>query len=549
MPVSKATLARKIRATVQGHAALVERDGTQDVPESFQFNFGGELEESSKTMRDYIKNIYNYLASYATFSIPSSTDEARGAQQQRNMLFAIRALFTLFNSPNGILRDKFQNRTYTVDDLDECIPRSYDDLEELEDISCIFQFKRHSDDENNPWVYSWLLAVEGIAISRGSKQPIHKLVTSLLKLVIGSCKDDTGVQLPLAELVKLKGTSTAYYWYLSNKNTTMYYHAFEEYMSLRSCMTKIHSFYSHTGSRQHPMDCYDDSPDWSMMMLSTKSPDEIIAMCDLVIANPDTDGLFDFPFLSRCLVLPATKEISDREIDTPYIFGKFYGNDKLINLFYDDSATNNAVYHRNSNQLLSHSYYINGGRINVIESTKEGEEGKLLLPYFDKANRARLDLTGEKPYWISVGASIEEYSDRQPVANCAYEYGSARFVKIWSPSRNAYAECNTFIPETFDTIFGAELEDYRDSYRAYNINGSEELVPNSMFVTVDGHRVLRGETTLLFDGSSAITASVIDNQERYQRIPSLGIFDLNQANHATVFNNINLTGNTSNDAA
>ena len=65
MAVSTVTLAKRIKATIQGHAAIVERDGTQAVPSAFNFNFGGEglgagKQTKTKTYKNHPSG-FNYI--------------------------------------------------------------------------------------------------------------------------------------------------------------------------------------------------------------------------------------------------------------------------------------------------------------------------------------------------------------------------------------------------------------------------------------------------------------------------------------------------------
>lgn len=547
MAASALTLAKKTKAVMLAHQSLVELDGTQDVPSSFNFNFGGELREAGDNLRAYVGLIADAVKQElrnTAFSelVPQATDDSREAGLLRNQLFAHRALTSIQKSANGLLKSKFQIRTYGVEEIKDALSleSSAQPLAELDDYSAVLQFKRHDEDANNQWIFSWMFTVEGVSVSRGVRQPIHKMITSLLKLVIVPVSDTSVVQAALAELAKFKGNSKPYYWYVSNKDTAMWYQAFAEYLALSSCMSKSNDYYNHTGPRQHPMDCYDNSPDWRLMTISERSPEEIIEMCDLVLANPaEADSLFKFPFLSRCLALPTSKETSGKDVSAaPYIMGKFYGNDKLIKFFYDDRSDSDiGVYHKNNNGLLLGSYYIDGGRIPAIPTTRAGEEGTFLLPYFDRHNKARLVVEDDQTWWVSVGKQIDKY--REPVAKCAYEYGSARFEYFWSPSKNGYRSINSFCPQTFETIFGPELEDFRESYIDYSINGNVQSIPNKMFVAIDGVSVLRGEVTSLYDGTQVISANVINNQERYLRIAGFGLFDMQNSAHAGVYSTLN----------
>ena len=496
MSVSPLTLAKKIKTLITNHPTLVARDGTGDVPKAFNFKFGGELLEAGKDVRKQVKIITTELyEELGGLTLPAITDTSREATKVRTTIFTFRALYSIHNSPNGLLKAKFQVRTYGIDELSDNLPFSWDAIQVLDGCSGVYQFKRHDEDENNPWVYSWIFTVDGVSVSRGTKQPIHKLITSLLKCVDLSKVTSPKVQKALATLAKMKAAVKPYHWFLSNKDTAMWYQAFSEYKSLTSCMSKPHSYYSHTGPRQHPMDCYDDSPDWSLMLLSDMLPEDIIEMCDLVIANPgDAATLFKFPWLTRCLVLPTALETSGHAWETPYVMGKFYGEEKLIELFYGGNS-DSEPYHKNDNGLLSGSYHIDGGRIPAILTTRESEEGKYLLPYFDKANKARLIKEDGVEYWVSAGRDRSKYRD--PIAKCVYDAGVAKFEEIWSPANNGYTTVNSYVPQTFDTIFGPEVEDYRSQYIEYDISGTTQLIPTSMFEQVEGVKALRGAITRL----------------------------------------------------
>ncbi len=537
MAVSAATLAKKVKATVLNHPSLVARDGTQDVPKSFNFNFGGELQEAGTTVRSHIDVIVNNIKEFLVHSdlsaiVPAADNESKEAQKLRIQLYAFRALYSLSTSPNGILKSIFQVRAMGSIDVADKLGFESNALSAMEECTAVFQFKRHATDDNNPWIHSWILTVEGVSVSRGAKQPIHKLVSSLLKLIDLPSEYDSTTQAALAELAKMKGNAKPYYWYLSNQDTAMWYQAFTSYASLGSCMSKEHSFYSHTGARQHPMDCYDDSPDWSLMFISEQSPEEIIAMCDLALANPsEASSLFKFPWLSRSLVLPTAKETSGRTMDkAPYVMGKFYGLDKLVKFFLDESQ--NSPYCSNNNGLLMGSAEIEGGIIPAIKSTRSGKENHYMLPYFDKANKARLITVDGKEYWSSVTGDFRGRF-RDPIAKCSYDSGSARFEYIWSPAEGGYVSVGSFTPNLFNTIFGLELESYRETYQEHTINGTVQLVPGNMFETIAGQRVLRGEITSLYDGHRVITADVIANPERYVRVEGFGLFDLTITNHVS----------------
>lgn len=539
MAASALTLAKKTKALLLAHQDLVVADGTQEVPASFNFNFGGKLQEAGNNIRSFIGNISGnirnafYEADVNTY-IPPADDESREAVNKRNQLFAYRAIHSLYNSANGLLKTKFQIRTYGVGEVNEAIGNNLSAFAPMEDCTAVLQFRRHDEDSNNPWVYSWIFTVEGVSITRGAKQPIHKFVSALLKIITLPVVSGVEVQAALAELAKMKGTAKPYYWFLTNQDITMWYQAIGKELSLTSCMSKPNDFYNHTGPRQHPMDCYNDSPDWRLMMLTDKSPEQIIQMCELAISNPsEATSLYKFPFVSRAMVLPTSKETSKNDMTTlaPYVMGKFYGNDKLVRFFYDDNTK--SPYCNGNNGLLAGSYYIDGGRIQAIPSTREDETSKFLLPYFDKNNRARLVVEDGQAWWESQGKDFTGH--REPIAKCAYEYGSARFEQFWSPACNAYHGINTFAPITFDTIFGPELDNFRDDYTEYTVNGSVQLVPESMFVRVGSRSVLRGEISILYDGTHAITHDVVADNERYLRVEGFGLFDVSNPTHLEVY--------------
>lgn len=539
MAVSALTLAKKIKALVANHPALVERDGTTDVPASFNFNFGGELEEASKKVRETLTPLVDALKTASidltTSWYPAKDDVSREAQKKRAMLYSLRALYTLKSSPRGLIRNSFQNRTYTADEVNEMIS-NWDNINAtLCDSVAVFQFKRHDLNTNNPWVYSWMLAVDGVSVSRGAKQPLHKLISSLLKLIEWPEASNSVANNTVATLAKLKGNENAHYWYLSNQDTTMMYQAFSRYAALNSCMSKDTGWYGHTGTGQHPMDCYDDSPDWSLMTISEMSPEAITEMCDLVIANPDeADTLFKFPFLTRCLVLPTSKETSKNTFTTPYVMGKFYGQDKLVNFFYDNNS--NSVYELNKNSLLSGSHYIDGGRIKAIKTTKSCD-AKYLLPYFDKHNRARFVVDDEgNEWWVSLGKSTTNYVE--PIAKCSYEKGSPIWLSFYSPHYNGYYEFSSYTLDTFETIFGTELERFRDDYVNYTLNGNTLLLPPKLLVHCRGKYVLQGEITNLYDGEAELTENIVNNPKQYAQIAGFGLFNLKKPLHKEVYNNI-----------
>lgn len=539
MGVSTLTLAKKIKALVQRHPALVAEDGTDNVEHGLALNFEGDTNETVDAIRGFSATILNKIAASLQNEpidrwVPELEDNTREAQKKRIALFAARAIHSIKASPRGLLRTSFQTRTFSHDEVYETINFDYNTLSRrLEESSGVFQFKRVPTEENG-FNYTWILLVNGAAVGRGTAQPIHKMLSGLMKMIEHDCIGGSVIQAAMSELAKLRGDDTRYYWYLSDNDTTMHYREFAKFKSVTSCMSKPHTFFEDTGPRQHPMDCYDASPDWRLMFFSRKSPEQIIAEMDAHIAGGEHSN-FEYPFLSRCMVLPSSKETSGRSFETPYVFGKFYGHDKLIAYFYDDN--NSSTLRKNDNILLTGCREIAGGRVSAIKSTREGKRGHYLMPYFDKANTGRLVTEGDKEYWVSTfDGDYQKYTNN--VARCSYEHGTSKFTYFYSPGQQQLTSVSTFEIDTFPTIFGPELESNRDLYRSHLVNGTYHSLPAAMFVIVEGQSVLRGDTISLFDGSSALLNETITNTERYKRIPGFGLFDMTNPNHANSANAI-----------
>lgn len=540
MAITTVSLAKKIKELVQRHPTLVEADGTQEVPQSFKFDFGGQLEDAGNELKGYLENILDALLAnlHTNLTVPAEC-VSREEIALKNSLFTLRALYSLTHSPRGLRSAKWQTRSMGVSDIADTLNVANDKMAAfLSNNSGVFQFTRIPGDDS-AWIFSWILIVDGISISRGNAQPINKFISALLKnLHLTKAVGSKPVQDAVATLAKFKADSTEYYWYLSNQKTKDHYHAFEKYRNITSCMSHQPGYYNSIGPRQHPMDCYNGSPDWRLMMLSDKSPEAIIAMCEAVIANPDhAESLMEYPFLTRCMVLPTSKELTDREFQTPYVFGKFYGLDKMVNYFYHGDETH--PYRKNDNPLLSGSYYITGGKIQAIQCTKEGLEGRVLLPYFDKANLAQLVTEDGKQWWYCVSNSemANKYvNSTAPIAKAIYDGGNAQFLRFYSPFRKRFIDISETTLDTFDTLLGPELDSYRSEYSERPIAGITQLVPNSMLIrTQDGQSLMPTEVVRTFDNRHYALVDVLADTERFVRVDGLGLLDLSVDNHKEAY--------------
>lgn len=542
MAVSELTLAKKTKELILKHPSLVELDGTGHVPKSFQFNFSGDLEEVSVKIRENIKAIQEKLKeshfnNSAIEGIPEASDTSREAEKVRIAYVAIRAIHSLAVAQSSLVKVNYQTRNYGLNELVGPFGISTSAVEGLSDISSVFQFKRHADDVN-PWVFSWMLISNGVSISRGTKQPIHKLITALLKLIDYPASSESQIQLSVSSLAKIKNGGEEYYWFLSNKHTAMWYKSIKDYLSLTSCMSKENSYYGGTGDRQHPTDCYDDSPDWRLMLLTTESPESILEMCELCIANPtEAHNIFKFPFVSRCMVLPTSKETSGQDLfGAPYVMGKFYGHDKLVNFFYEDSG--GAYY--NDNGLIAGAAYIDGGKIKAIPSTNPDYEGAYLLPHIDKANKARLVVEEDgSTWWVSFAGKTKDY--KEPIAKGLYDQGIARFLQYYSPTYNQYVDINSVFLKTFPTIFGPECSSMNSEYdEGYTLGDTGLCVPNNLYVNYNGMAYLKSQMMPLFDGTLVPSSLIMEQQERFKRVDSLGLFDTTISKHVIVLSKLNI---------
>lgn len=529
MALTIKVLARRVLEAVQGHDAIVARDGTASVPRMFNPKFSGELEDTARVIQDRIKRLVTAAGNHFDMAflrtMPNWVDEMKEGNKERNALYALRAIYALGNSPVGFLRTTWQTRTPAADDVIEMLGKEATINAKLGESGCLFQFRRHRTNENNPWVYSWMLAVEGVSISRGSMAPLHKCISGLLKLTPAAVQADAAVQLELAELAKLKGSDEGYYWHLVNQHIATHYIEFSSATSSTSCMAKPRKYYSGMGSRQHPMDCYDNSPDWSMMLISKLPPQDIISMCEATIAaesDDEAEKIFNYPFLTRTMVLPAGKCTNARNVRAPYIFGKTYGHDKIVAFFQNQSPDATALLHQKDS--------IEGGRISAIRSTREGYTDCYLLPYFDRANKARLVIDEDGSEWWE---SISSWNDsiRGYQASCSYSSGCAEFVSAWSPAAGRAVTYAGRHLRTFPTLFGPELMQFQEDYQEMTIGENTAFIPKSMLVTIDGETVMRGETIAMYDGTLAIRKETTENTERYIHVEGFGIFDMQNAAH------------------
>ena len=536
---TKVTAAKLIKQIMLEHQGLVEADGTTAVPVGIPFDIQTEGTDIYGELRSKVLPIYSAVLSHVpslTAVLSLKANDPRNYKNAVKQFFVARVLRYLSRSSVALGKSlAFTTRTFLTHDLvDMDIGTDLRAL--LEDSNAIFQIKRISND-TDPYMFTWTVIVDGAVITRGDNQPFHKLITGLLKSMNQeSIMNLHEIQVVVQELANMRPSEKLYYWYLSNQNTAQHYRLFADERGASSCMAKQASYYDKTGSRQHPMDAYNGSPDWRLMFISEHSPEEITVMCDNVIENPDAaDRLFDYPFLTRSMVLPSAKEESSTTYNTPYVFGKMYGLEKILRYLFEDSQ---GVHHLNNNPLMTHDYHVAGGRVTAAKSTRDGYGEYYVLPYFDQANMAKLRMDADGTEWFVSTYLKHEKSlttDRSPLIwKGQYQSGAAQAVRAYSQASGEFFAIEDYVPEMFTTIIGEEHSSMRSRYKDVRLNGASVSVPESWTMRHAGARYLTGQMVMTSAGDFIPLEKVTTQPERYKCIPNVGYYDLNNPrdNHA-----------------
>lgn len=373
---------------------------------------------------------------------------------------------------------------------------------------------------NGEVTYSVMVSIDAEPVLRVASQPMSKVLIALIKAMRmpdAKVLNQSDVQANLVALNELRPEDSLLYWYITNTKIAQKYIMFRQYRNVDSCMAKDHAFYNGTGPRQHPMDCYNDSPDWRLMMLSRQSPEQImefISRVEALISEDNTraaEMLFrnEFPFLTRCMVLPHSKELTGYRLNSnnkhrpQYVFGKMYGVEKYITRFCQ--STNHGE--RCDNALMHQRESIAGGRIKALASTREDycedldnrRRAHLLLPYFDRANRAALikDSDGQL-WWESTypdfyrsGRANQHNAPGVIIAGADYRSGLCAMDAYLSPAtatwsdlgNSTYRNMTSFVETPLGFETGRRIAEYYS-----HVNGV--ALPKRMLTQHNGSQVL-----------------------------------------------------------
>lgn len=528
-------LARIIKEVVNSTPALIEADGmTGQVPEFIQIKFDASDMAIFQKMREVITPMYTYLQeAYNSLSSADIMDASKEFQR----LVILRCLRLLGNT-DTLASKSFAMRPITSHDLSRVTDRDVHAAHS--DSSGLLQLRYELSPDGAP-LFTWAVLTDGKLISRGEAQPIHKMIASLMRpLNLPACGDNR-VQEAIATLAKMTSSGDKYYVYLTNTKIAKHYMMFQEFLTTTSCMSKAASFYSYTGQGQHPMDAYSDSPDWRLMLLSPKSPTELLEMAEQAMANPDmADSIISYPFVTRCLVLPKHLEESGRmdAFQAPYVFGKIYGNDKLVKYFFGD-AHSSKVQLLNNNGLLIHSARIAGGRIKREETAHADHEGSgyLVLPYFDQANIAKFHDDDQGLWWKATYTDYENTrgdARAKVLYKALYQEGIAESSYIYSAHEEMYMGYTYKNPFNYmqETLLGFEPTDIVRAYYTEYVSGHTTLlVPKRMLVNgcmpYDLRKMITGELVPI--------ATLESEPERYIKLDNdAGYCDLTNPAHCTL---------------
>lgn len=453
-------------------------------------------------------------------------------------LFALRAVWFVMNSSSASKSSsRFTSRLLNASDLADMISISGVACEKLDGSNALVQF-RADPKPDEALLYTWMVVVDGVCVTRGTQQPMQKFLTSLGKPAkLDEQLGQHEVQVRVQEVVNLANSEQKYYYYLTNTHIPEQYQYFRQHRSVDSCMSKDHGYYEDISDDQHPMECYNDSPDWSMMLISDKSPAEIQA-------NLDSTDTTVYPFLSRCMVLPRhLVEYYQGQVTAAFVFGKIYGLERVISYFFSSSST---VHAKNDNPLLTEMYYIAGGRIKRSNSLKGGCQSNQLLPYFDRANQAMEFEDTEGKWWKSTHSAhyenLQTKGTPPPVIwKGLYREGVAQTTHIYCHASEAYHSHNTRKPVWEETVCGPELVQYaREYYRQVDTNSGLIKVPANWTTSYAGNYYLCSTMMTTISGKQIPASKVQANEYRFCIDDTYGLFDLHSTLDAKRFHTLGL---------
>lgn len=373
-----------------------------------------------------------------------------------------------------------------------------------------------------PTVWSWVITAGAKTLSARDKAPLETMFTTLLKAL--GCADafdensetahtqvlnNPATQRLIKDLANLSPKPRPYYFYLVDDKIEDHYQMFSEYTNSTSCMAKSADDYGAklNGEPIHPISAYNKT-NYFLMLLSKFSPEEMQAALDENVSDHDFIENFDYPFTCRLMVLPFDEYIGEGKdnIFTPFVFGKAYGHEALVNFFYDDDRSSD-VFNRNNNELLTQVPLTTGGRLQYIEV----DGGDLLLPYIDRENKVCVyDFFSKNPQ-IIVGQDNMQMKDPSFgtlsfTASGYHSYGLANVERVYSPiMHNSHRYVSNLLRDVhyMETPYGMEWErifDESDDYRTVtHADGTTGRYPRVLLVRdkIDGEFIMRRESNIV----------------------------------------------------
>lgn len=360
-------------------------------------------------------------------------------------------------------------------------------------------------------LFNMTIMEDGAVLTSMVGQRYHKMITTLFQRCQLGAINSPELQKAVKAYTTLTGSAgQTYYYYLANDNITPMIQHFSQATNVTgNCMSKSQEFYG-IDDGFHPMDAYNHSPDYRMLMLSKYSPDEMQAWLD--DANDEK-----YPFEFRVMAARAESYDGPLTLTTRYVFGKGYGKESLVNTFFNSGCCGDSQFIAAGQTLLAHVPRVTGPRLKLTRVMRNGES-KILMPYIDQQNQAAVD--GE---WLRATYQQYEAERANPceVVRCIHDRGVAESEGIWCALGRDWVPAST---EMVDTIVG-RASACRVAEYTREVNGV--VVPKRWTTQLtDETWVMRADVRSTVGGF----AFDVNNQpESVKYLAPYGFFDMNAA--------------------